>query len=577
MKKILISILMLLLFTSNVSAAECTLEDENGFCLVADKNTRINIEGTNYFGADLEKGVHPGNTYYKITDDNQLLFCSNVLLSTRALTDPLEPIDKKCKVIEKNKYSLIYAYEYGYGSVLESGKYNYNSDYLTGEKLEDYYITQTAIWHFTPNTIEWLDEEWSKSWFQNYDFKNKTYKGITDPTITRASNLVNDAEKASTASPSLSISTTNLNMNLSSDGKYYISDEIKLTGSYLTDNITASITGIEGAFIVEDKKATVGITTLSDATTSQISKTIYVKVPIQNISKETTNVTLHVASKSSFNDKTIIRECYPQKISTTTTLQSMIKYIPNYTTLDDEITLNIKKHSVTITKKDSDGKQLSGATLVIKQNGKEITSWTSNGTKNVMLSPGTYTLEETKAPSGYIPSKEPITFTIDDSGLIYVNNNITKEIVITNKPIIITVSKREYNKEEELEGATLVITDKDGNTVKDMAGNELRWVSENVSKKIHIAAGTYILSEEKSPEGYELSDKSIEFTVDKEGIVTIKQGLIKTDKKLTDNIIIFENTPEPEPVPTGSKILYITIIVGILAFGVSTLIVVKQD
>ena len=65
-------------------------------------------------------------------------------------------------------------------------------------------------------------------------------------------NLINDAKTAESASPSLEIKTSSPTMNLTSDGKYYISDAINLTGTYLTDNISITVSGLENAFVTKE-------------------------------------------------------------------------------------------------------------------------------------------------------------------------------------------------------------------------------------------------------------------------------------------------------------------------------------
>ena len=101
------------------------------------------------------------------------------------------------------------------------------------------------------------------------------------------------------------------------------------------------------------------------------------------------------------------------------------------TTIPSAITLTIDSPKVTVTKVDSNTKNpIAGAKLVLKDsNGKEITSWVSTTMTHVIrnLANGTYTIEETEAPSGYVKNDKVTTFTISDT-------NKSVNITIENAP-----------------------------------------------------------------------------------------------------------------------------------------------
>lgn len=574
-KSFLLVLLTLFLYVNNVYAESCELNDERGFCLDMTKHNAI-AETTKYFGEDAEK--KPGGTYFKVSNNDEIIYCSNVMLSTDHLKNDLEPIDQNCREKSAIEKSIIYLYEYGYGSNIESGKYKYNSKYLYGNDVsKDYYITQSAVWYFYPPDDDpsdtWLVDpndggyDWNTYWFnEGFDFTNGTYYGKKYDMVSKISALVVDAKAASNATPSLELTSKNTIMNVTSDGNYYISDAITLTGKYLTDSISLSLTGTPDAFITTNKEATSGITTLSDGTNPSINEVLYIKVPVTSFNSEKSNITLKVTSKSSFTDESTVIECNPgiDKFD-----QSMIKYNPNTKTLSKEITVTANKYPVKVSKTDASGNPLEGATLIIKQGDKVIESWnTSTEVKTILLSPGIYTLSETKAPNGYILNHEVTTFTVGETN---------EEIKMINEPITITVSKRSVKSSKELTGATLRITDEKGNIVKDILGENLEWVTTEKPKVIHIAAGTYILEEIKSPEGYELSDKKIEFTVHENGKVTIKEGLIvKKDTELENNLIVFENSPEPKQVPTGNTYAIMAAILCTVSLGVATYFILKR-
>lgn len=228
---------------------------------------------------------------------------------------------------------------------------------------------------------------------------------------------------------------------------------------------------------------------------------------------------------------------------------------------------------IMISKVDSiTGKELAGATIVIKDSsGKPVQTITTKGNPEpISLSPGEYTLEETTAPKGYIKNTKVIKFTVTSNNKITIDGKEASYVEMENDPIIIYISKKSINGKTELPGATLVITDKDGNLKEDLDGKSLTWTSTTDITKFHLAPGTYYLYETKAPKGYELSDKKLEFTI-------LEDGTVKMDTKtVDDNILVFTNTPEPTPVQTGSLLVYI-IIIGTIAVGVVTYYIMKQD
>lgn len=656
----------------------CTEEDNCSFTVLNTRLAANEITGTTYFGSGAD--MEPGHTYFKVSKDNEILYCSNALLSTWALDGVEEAaMDKCCRKKITYRKSLIYIYEYGYNENKSAGEYKYNSNYLTGtDARQDYYITQSAVWGIVPPGQDWLQNDWNNSWFKlGYNFTNGTYFGVTYPTVTKISALVNDAKAAQNAEPSLKLTSSSTKMNVTSDGKYYISKGITVTGKYLTEAITISVSGVDGAFVTTDENATSGITTISDGTLPSVSQTLYVKVPVGKVADAGVNIKLNVSSKSTFNDVSEIIECDPYVNNYASgedgiTNQSMIKYEPSYTVLSDEMTFTANKYPVKVSKRDTAGAILKGATLVMKQGGTVIKTWpTISEVQSILLVPGTYTLSELTPPEGYITKNTTITFTLDNDGKVYVSGKVVDEISLENEPIMVMISKKaitgekelagaglkivnsdgetvkdvegnalEWTSEEEpmefhlapgtyilvetiaplgyklmdteveftvledgkvmvdgdevsvvvmfnepimvtfskisiassdeLAGAGLKITDNDGNVMKDYDGNALEWVSTTQAKEFHLIPGTYVLSETIAPEGYELSETTIEFTITDEGKVLVG------GKEVKDNLIVFKNTPEPVPVPTGSAIMYVAIAVGAIAIGAATYLVIRK-
>ncbi|MTH38521.1 hypothetical protein GL295_09600 [Veillonella dispar] len=180
-------------------------------------------------------------------------------------------------------------------------------------------------------------------------------------------------------------------------------------------------------------------------------------------------------------------------------------------------------------------KALSGATFRIIQTAPAVTdevdsgfnvNWEcelttgEDGTASLPYMPhGTFEIVEIKAPAGYfIPADAaPVSFRVDDQGFIGLDVEGTQfgdtlELTFENTPTILDITKSDATTGKELPGATLVLTDKDGNVIEE-------WVSTDTAHRIiGIEPGCYVLTETIAPEGY-LVATSIEFTVEETGDV----------------------------------------------------------
>lgn len=171
------------------------------------------------------------------------------------------------------------------------------------------------------------------------------------------------------------------------------------------------------------------------------------------------------------------------------------------------ITQELENHPtiVEISKTDITGdKELEEAKLsVLDKDGNIIDTWISNDKTHKiegLLVNETYILREEITPDGYVKATD-IKFTIDN------DYNIQKVIMIDK---VVEILKTDLVTGEELEGAKLQVTDKDGNIIDE-------WIS---TKEPHIVKGleegkTYILTEITCPYGYEQAE-SITFEVTKE-------------------------------------------------------------
>ena len=199
---------------------------------------------------------------------------------------------------------------------------------------------------------------------------------------------------------------------------------------------------------------------------------------------------------------------------------------------------------VLISKRDVGGSEIKGATLKLTAENDvtfdgqkfEPIEWKSNGTPTKLnLKNGTYTLTETQAPDGYLPSAS-ITFTVEMSadgakaivkivsGGTSANVDEASTVVMVDeyKTAKVTVSKTSLtNGVGEIAGAKLTVT---GTTIGGEAITPISWTSgegelrkdgEIIPKELTLAPGTYTLHESEVPEGYEpASDIVFQVTVD---------------------------------------------------------------
>ena len=162
---------------------------------------------------------------------------------------------------------------------------------------------------------------------------------------------------------------------------------------------------------------------------------------------------------------------------------------------DDTIKVEISKKDLTTME------ELPGAELTITdKDGKEIDRWVSTDTTHYIekLPAGDYTLTEVKAPDGYAFA-ESVPFTVLPTGEV-------QRFEMLDDVIKVEISKKDLTTMEELPGAELIITDKDGKEID-------RWVSTDKPHYIEkLPAGDYTLTEVKAPDGYAFAE-SVPFTV----------------------------------------------------------------
>lgn len=174
------------------------------------------------------------------------------------------------------------------------------------------------------------------------------------------------------------------------------------------------------------------------------------------------------------------------------------------------------------------------------------------GEVSVTLPLGSYHIEETKPPYGYIGTIESydVTFAWDAIAermeFEVLPNGEVQTFEMFDDTIKVKISKVDITTNEELPGAELVIKDKDGTEID-------RWISTNEPHYVEkMPAGDYTLTEITAPSGYKVAE-SIDFTVLPTGeiqTVVMKDAREDTPTPTPDNTPTPNHTPQPTPNTT---------------------------
>lgn len=170
-----------------------------------------------------------------------------------------------------------------------------------------------------------------------------------------------------------------------------------------------------------------------------------------------------------------------------------------------------KETSLKIYKKDKENDSaLVGAKLVLKDDkGNIILKWLTTDTyqefKNLV--PGKYYIYEEMAPSGYIVSSQEKEVLLEEGNSYVVTfYNQKEETPIPNK-IIVRFHKLDVDNNNYVNGASIQITDKNGNIVDSFISNNTYYETTK------LLPGTYFMEETSAPNGYSLYQGKIEFNV----------------------------------------------------------------
>lgn len=360
---------------------------------------------------------------------------------------------------------------------------------ITGDSDKDYYITQAALWWYMDLHMGGhnLPDSFKTTGSDPYNLRQYII------------NLVNGAEQVTSyATPAIKLVNNDSTLNLSSDKKYYESNTISVKTLYTTGNYTVSLENAPSGTTV------VNAGTGAEQTSFAPSESFKVRIPVDNVDIGSLNIKIRVTTTGSINKAYMYKSSDPSKQS----VFGSVLY-PDTSTVTDETNLTLETSKVTITKIDADTEQpLAGATFELKDSsGKIVATWTSTTSSHVIknLPNGTYTLQETKAPDGYILNDKVVEFTITDT-----NRNISIRFRNRELERNATIIKIDSITKQPVAGATLVVKDSEGKVIEEFV------TTTEPHKLTDLEDGTYTVEETKAPAGYEKTDEIYEFTVDKD-------------------------------------------------------------
>lgn len=125
---------------------------------------------------------------------------------------------------------------------------------------------------------------------------------------------------------------------------------------------------------------------------------------------------------------------------------------------------------------------------------------------------GSYFLQETQAPEGFLPDENVYAFSItEDKQLVVIENEAG--VGFMNQPIkgTVTIYKTDTDTGEKLVGAGFRVLDKDGTVIAE------GYTGEDGTVSFELRYGEYTVYEYEAPEGYVLDDTPYAFAVTEDG------------------------------------------------------------
>lgn len=419
----------------------------------------------------------------KVSTSGELMYCLNIHKYTA----------------QNSTATLVGELDAGVAYIMLNG---YPTKSFTGEKLKDYYITQTALWWYLDDTTGTsnLSASFKTNGSDQYNLR---------PYIKKLVSGAKAAKEKGYQKTTISASVSDNVMTMSSDGKSYLSEEIKVSSTNISQYKVSVQSGPKGTIVV-DKNG-------KEKTTFSSNETFRVKVPVSKVDSTKETIKVKISAKGKIYKA---YEYQPKVQSQQNITPSIISPVEEDVATSLDLVISTSK--ITIVKVDkATGETIAGAKLVLKDSdGNEITSWTSTTLGHVIknLPNGTYTVEETSAPEGYELNKEVVKFTINDA-------NREQKIKFYNeaKERVVNIVKIDQSTGQPLAGAVIVVKDENGKEVARFTSTTDPYVLTGLSD------GTYTVEEISAPSGYQKSDEVYSFTLDAEHVshqITIENAKV---------------------------------------------------
>ena len=379
------------------------------------------------------------------------------------------------------------------GGVVYILKNGYPNKTITGDKNKDYYITQTALWWYldlttgSQNLGEQFKGNGSDSQNLRPTIKALAYEGY---------NHRNDS--IGVADTQLVLSVTGGNTMELKDG-YYVSGDIKPSAAKNISKYTVTLNNVPSGTKVVFSNGTESV--YGKAFEMSVNDSFKVKVPLAGVTGSSLQIS--VSAKGTGVEQYMAYEYQPVD----TKMQNVALLEKSSKEVTSAVNLDIASSVVKVTKVDMNTqKAIAGAKLVLKDaNGTVVTSWTSTINPHVIrnLAIGTYTIEETEAPAGYILNTNVTRFAVTDTVRDF-------NIIINNAPkkVVVNITKVDQATNAPLAGAVLLVRKPDGSELTRFVSTTETYVLTDLPN------GTYTVEEVSAPAGYKKSDERISFTVD---------------------------------------------------------------
>ena len=434
-------------------------------------------------------------------DSNSYAFCidrakgftthySYRILNENVLTDIDKESNQKYEIYSsKIRNVIIKAYLDGLGT--DNNVYGLSNDEL-------YAVTQMAVWHAAHgNRQQGMYNNVYASWLDEKPIRRQVYNTLVS--VEDVNQIVGNE---------FSFSSDDIKMNLSSDSKYYVSDEISINGS---GNLTYTVKASDGACVLYNGKCDSTATVKAGEKFSLRTDNNSDKI---SVSASVVSSTFLSGYEFSLYTPHGVEPAADDVNQRTAVFVPVFDKHEGNVSADVDNTVTTKTKDLKVSKTDATNQaEIGGAEIYIYDlDGEEFTHWTSEEGKTHyvkdLVVDKIYRLEETVAPVGYDKLTTDIYFKVSEDGsvttckadvvksngtceamsteeILNIKNYPTKVEVKTGKVVI---SKKDFTNGEEIPGAHLQIIDDNGQVVAE-------WTSTTEPHEIELPVGKYTLVE----------------------------------------------------------------------------------